>query len=125
MITIGVALAAFVIAFVAGKAGGGGSEASAAPVGKTLSAPAAVPVTAGVSAKSVPELKVVKKKKPKKSAPKSTATAAPAPSNPTPSVTAAPSAPSPSAPAPSNPAPNPAPSNPAPAPTPVTGGGET
>src|SRR4051812_17133300 len=123
MITIGVALAAFVIAFVAGKAGGGSSEASAAPVGKALSAPAAVKVTSGVTPEAVPALKVIKKTKPKQAAPKSTTPSSrtpssPTPSSPTPVPTTAPSNPTPTNPTPSNPTP----SNPTPAPTPVRGG---
>ena len=130
MITIGVVVAVFAIAFIGAKAGGGGggTEAAAASVGKVIEVPSAA-ISASVSTQSLPALKAVKKKKaPKKTAPSSSTSAPPSTNTAPPSTNTAPPSTN-TAPPSTNTAPptntSPPPSNPNPAPTPVTGGGET
>jgi hypothetical protein len=115
-IAAAVIVGAFVLAFVAGKAAGGGgssAEAVAAPVGKVIEVPAAG-VSANLNGERLPELREVK--------PKATPTPSSAPES-TPFPTTPPTA----TPPPSSPPPSPPPSSPPPSqtPGPIVGGGET
>jgi hypothetical protein len=108
-ILVGVALAAFVVAFGIGALAGGDEEPAAAAPGEPAAAfdiPTAA-IQADVASEALPALKPRPTPEPEEAEPETAAT---------------PSSPAPATPAPAAPAP--APAAPAPEPTPVTGGGE-